>query len=1252
MNGSSKNNANESSGAAQDASSARLEQVLAGIEIDTSSPLPAIVQKAVQLARILQERGVELQTPQEKRQQRELERMMENPRDKSTMMQLTDQTFRSKTPQRAADQLIHILDVQGIPRFFTVFDRAMLKGFQSFGGYLPGVSVPMVKSKMREETANVVLPAEAELLAEHLNKRREGGVRMNVNYLGEALLGEKDARGRLESYLAALQLPEMECISVKVSTVYSQIMTIARDKAVSELCDRMELLYRASARARHTRHDGTVVPKFVYLDMEEYRELDITMETFIRTLDRQGLEGVNAGIALQAYLPDSFAAQKRITEWARNRVANGGSPVTIRIVKGANMEAERVEASVAGWPQAPFTSKRETDANYKRMVRYALEPDNIAAVRIGVASHNLFDVAHGLVLASENGVLGKVQFEMLEGMANHQRRALHELASNVLLYAPATRKEEFVNAIGYLVRRLDENTGPENFLRHAFRLEVDSEDWKMLEADFVASFERIETLPESPRRVQDRREPLADEAGPPVSLERFDNEPNSDFALPQNVAWAKEIIATWQPRHGDNAVAIPLVVAGEEILGGQEAGCKIRECKDPSRPGVTVGRYRQASTEHIDRALECARTDPTGWRALDDGERGRILAQVAQEMRRARADLMGAAMADGGKLLTESDPEVSEAIDFVEFYAATAREFRALETVDVEPQGVVVVVPPWNFPIAIPCGGVSAALAAGNTVILKPASHTVLVAYELCKCFWRGGVPKEALQLVPCSGATGGARLVASPDVDVVILTGGTNTALRMLDARPEMALLAETGGKNGTVVTAMSDREQAIKHVVHSAFGHSGQKCSATSLLVLEAEVYDEPHFKATLCDAVESLQVGSAWELSTRMGPVIYPPDGDLERSQKELEDGESWAVMPRKIDGNPNLWSPGVKWGVQPGSYTHMTEFFGPVLAVLRADNLEHAIEIVNQTGYGLTSGLETLDEREKEIWRDSIRAGNLYINRGTTGAIVMRQPFGGMGKSAFGPGIKAGGPNYVAQLMRFRDREPVSSEASEASATRAVANGDVDRLHKALVKLCKKSSEHVEGVPAADLRRVLRAIASYAKAFESEFGREHDHFELVGQDNVRRYLPVRALRVRVHPDDTPFEIFARVCAARIAGCGITVSAPHDFDSPALTLLDRLTDSWGAAVEFVEESDAELAEIVRAHQTDRVRYADVGRAPREVIGAIGDTGIFIARSPVLLEGRIELLWYVMEQSISHDYHRYGNLGLRSNEKRKPVL
>jgi RHH-type proline utilization regulon transcriptional repressor/proline dehydrogenase/delta 1-pyrroline-5-carboxylate dehydrogenase len=340
-----------------------------------------------------------------------------------------------------------------------------------------------------------------------------------------------------------------------------------------------------------------------------------------------------------------------------------------------------------------------------------------------------------------------------------------------------------------------------------------------------------------------------------------------------------------------------------------------------------------------------------------------------------------------------------------------------------------------------------------------------------------------------------------------------------------------------------------------------------------------------------------------------------------------------MPRKVDGNPHLWSPGIKWDVQPGSQTHLTEFFGPVLGVMRFEKLHEAITLVNQTGYGLTSGLESLDDREQAEWKAGVRAGNLYINRGTTGAIVLRQPFGGMGKSAFGPGLKAGGPNYVAQFMEFRETTPDSPSTPSPDSV----------MGRFLVAL-----QNWDTLNLTENTKLITAFTSYERWWNDEFSREHDHFLLPGQDNHRRYLPVTALRVRVHADDTPFDLFARVAAARIAGCRITLSIPPGLEWRALQRLREATEAWSGEIVFVEETDAQLAEAIRAHQCDRVRYAHPSRVPVEVRRAAHEANVFIADAPVLAEGRIELLWYVREQSVSFDYHRYGNLGARSGEAR----
>ena len=1194
---------------------------------------PQRIERAIAFARDLQERARELQTPAERRQQAELDRMIQRPADKVALLEITDQAFRASTPSRSADQLVHVLDVQGIPRFFSRLDRTLLRGFQSFGRMLPGVAVPLAREKMHHETANVILPAEPDLLAEHLRARYAEGFRMNVNFLGEALLGEAEAGRRLDAYARALEDPDLEVMSVKISTIFSQISSIAREATIETLTGRMERLYRTALRERFRRPNGEQVSKLVYLDMEEARDMSITVEVFLRTLDRPGLGGANAGLALQAYLPESFAVQRRITGWARRRVADGGSPITLRIVKGANMEMERVEAAIAGWPQAPFRTKIETDASYKRMLEYGLRPENAGAVRIGIASHNLFDVAWALVLAEERGVEKMAQFEMLEGMANHQRRALFEKTGDILLYAPACPREHFVNAIGYLIRRLDENTGKDNFLRHAFRLTTDSDDWRCLEGDFRSSFDRIGTLSESPRRTQDRhREPTA-----AMPAERpwwaLVNEPDTDWSLPHHAEWARNILTRWQTRAGDEALAAPLVIAGQEI----GAGRRQLSSNDPSRPGIVASRHLVATGEDVDRAVACARNDPDGWRQTPASERREMLSRVAGEIRRARSELMGIAAAEGGKVLVESDPEVSEAVDFCELYGRAAEWFAGIDHLHARGLGVVAVVPPWNFPIAIPCGGVAAALAAGNTVILKPAPETVATAWLLCQCFWNAGVSRRTLQFLPAEDSEGATRLVTHAGIDAVVFTGGTDTARHLLDLDPAMNLLAETGGKNAIIVTAMADRDLAVKHAVASAFGHAGQKCSAASLLVLEREVFEDAGFREALCDAAASLTVGPVWDPRTRVGPLIRPPAGPLEQALTTLEEGESWALQAEATADNPALWAPAIKWNVLPGGFTHRIELFGPVLGVMCARDLHDAIDLVNATGYGLTSGLESLDAREHEIWQTSLRAGNLYANRAITGAIVLRQPFGGIGKSSFGPGLKAGGPNTVVPLMRFDERS--WPEGAEQIAD--------DLVNDLLAALDGRS----DVVP--DEREALRAAArSGSLQWERELSETHDHARLLGQDNLRLYRPAGALRIRVDPEDSWLDIFVRTIAARTAGCRITVSTAPGAAIPAVTMLHEVTESWAAAIELLEESDEELAVAIRDGQADRVRFSGHASVPEAVRRAANDAGIALVTAPVLLEGRIELLWAVREQSLSRDTHRYGNLARRADEPREPTI
>jgi RHH-type proline utilization regulon transcriptional repressor/proline dehydrogenase/delta 1-pyrroline-5-carboxylate dehydrogenase len=419
---------------------------------------------------------------------------------------------------------------------------------------------------------------------------------------------------------------------------------------------------------------------------------------------------------------------------------------------------------------------------------------------------------------------------------------------------------------------------------------------------------------------------------------------------------------------------------------------------------------------------------------------------------------------------------------------------------------------------------------------------------------------------------------------------------------------------------------------VIYSAFGNCGQKCSATSLLILEREVYQDPDFKRQLVDAARSFATGSAWDFSNKMGPLIHPARDDLAKALTELEAGETWALKPENVAGNSHMWTPGIKWGVKPGSTTHMTEFFGPLLGVMPAKNLKQAVEMVNQTGYGLTSGLESLDRREQDYWSQRIKAGNLYINRGTTGAVTLRQPFGGMGKSALGAGIKAGSPKYVAQFMEYQEKG-------------LPAVGPVQLSHP-MLKLAQQWQRKLDwgefsGIEP-DMQKSIRAIKSCLYHQEQEFSREIDYFHLRGQDNILRYLPVGTVVVRLHPDDSLFETLARIAAVKIAGCKLWISISKGINSCVTRFLQgkegqRLV---GDDPVFNEPDDRLLKSIP---QVDRIRYAAPDRVPPAVFKAAAETGFYISRTPVMIDGRLELLQYYQQQSICNNYHRYGNLGER---------
>lgn len=1187
--------------------------------------------EATKLAKQWQDRANQLLTNDDRKFQTQISRLLQHPSDKVVLTKLMDRSFRSADHTRTSKEVYEVLKEQPIPEFFSPWEKLLIGAFLKVGRFLPDISVPKMIDHIREFSNRSIIGDDGSHLGQHLAKRREEGVRMNLNRLGEAVLGEEEARRRFDRNIADLKNPSIEYISVKVSTIYSQISALAFEHSVEVLQERLGQLYQAALDNEFQCADGTRSPKFVNLDMEEYHDLEITVEAFRRTLSQEKFKNLPAGIVLQAYLPDSYAIQMDLTHWAMERLENGGSAVKVRIVKGANLEMEQVESALHGWPVPTYDNKTEVDSNYKRLVIFGMEPQHAKAVHLGIASHNLFELAFAYLVADHNKVLEFVSFEMLEGMADHVRKAISDVTGGVLLYAPVVAKEDFINAIAYLIRRLDENTAPDNFLRYASHLMTDSPEWSFLKDQFFQSCQQIEQAQSVPNRQQDRNTEVFPEKMGTYHLGVFENEPDTDFSLPGNRNWAEDIRKQWKWDSKKKQISIPIVIAGKEIRRSRETV----DCLDPSQYNekIVVANHALANDADIAKAVATAKADPDGWRSKSHEERHEILSKVAQELRQSRGDLIGAAAADTGKLFTESDVEVSEAIDFTEYYPHSVKQFLALDNLEAEGKGVGLVVSPWNFPIAIPCGGIVASLAAGNTVIFKPSPDSVLVAWELCQRFWKAGISKNVLQFMPYSLNDVTTNVVTLPEIDFVILTGGTKTGMTMLRDKPDLFLSAETGGKNATIVTAMADRDQALKNVVYSAFGNTGQKCSATSLLILEKEIFDEPNFKKQLVDATQSYKVGSAWDFENKIGTLIRPPSGALERALSSLEPGETWLLEPTMVDENPYIWTPGIKWGVTPGTFSHQTEFFGPVLSVLRADNLSHAIRIANQVEYGLTSAIESLDEQEQALWKSKIEAGNLYVNRGTTGAIALRQPFGGIKKSALGPGIKAGSPNYVSQFMNWKEVD--------------FPKADLIPQNHPLLQMTNEWRQKLDGrlldPENSGIYQTTRAIRSCLHHLDQEFSKEIDYFHLRGQDNLLRYRPLGKVLIRLHEQDNLFETLTRISAASIAGNQVMVSAPEGLDNAVVGFLQSTEGRKllsGSPLRF--ESDE--AVIANLNRVDRIRYASPERVPQALLSAAAKDGFYVASSPVLMEGRLELLHYMQNQSISDTYHRYGNLGERA--------
>jgi RHH-type proline utilization regulon transcriptional repressor/proline dehydrogenase/delta 1-pyrroline-5-carboxylate dehydrogenase len=1056
-----------------------------------------------------------------------------------------------------------------VPSFLPWFMKAAVR----LGGFVAPIApwpvIPIARWVLRQMVGHLIVDATDAKLGAAIGKLKSPGTRLNVNLLGEAVLGEHEADRRLEGTRALLARDDVDYVSIKVSSTIAPHTPWSFDANVAHVVERLVPLYTLAATA--------ATPKFINLDMEEYKDLDITIAVFTAILDRPEFLGLEAGIVLQAYLPDAVSAMATLQKWSAARRKRGGAGIKVRVVKGANLPMEQVDAAIHDWPLATWHTKQQSDTNYKRVIDYALRPDRVANVRIGVAGHNLFDIAYAWLLASKRGVTNGIEFEMLLGMAQGQAEALKRDVGGLLLYTPVVHPAEFDVAIAYLIRRLEEGASQENFMSAVFELAENEALFEREQRRFLASLADLDETVPAPHRVQNRLKKQ-----PAMPTDRFHNAADTDTAIPANREWARAIVAR---------------------IEGSRLGEK------------TIAANTVKTAAALSKVIARATKEGQRWGAMPAAKRAAILHKAGEVLEARRAELMEIMAHETGKTLDQSDPEVTEAIDFAHYYAESAKALDAVEGAAFTPAALTVVTPPWNFPVAIPAGSTLAALAAGSAVIIKPATQSRRSGAVMVEALWAAGVPKDALQLVTFSDRSLGNTLIADPRVDRVILTGGYETAEKFRELRHDLPLLAETSGKNAIIVTPSADLDLAAKDVIYSAFGHAGQKCSAASLVVLVGSVANSQRFRNQLIDGVRSLTVGYPSDPTTQMGPIIGPAEGKLLDALTTIPAGQSWLVEPRKLDSTGRLWSPGVRDGVQPGSEFHLTEYFGPVLGIMTATTLDEAINLVNAIDYGLTSGLHSLNSAEIEQWINRIEAGNLYVNRGTTGAIVQRQPFGGWKKSAVGAGTKAGGPNYLFGLGTWVPKPTTAT--------------GLDPVEPRVVRLLADAP-----VTAAERTWLQRAAALDERAWVSEFGTEKDVSKIGVERNVFRYRPL-PVRVRLSERGELVEFFRVVLAGFRAGGEFTVSLPAGVPSRVVTWCN----SMGLTPDV--QSDDEWRETLRA-EGDALSGARVrligGDFAEVTTSTYGRPDVAVYAGAVVQAGRVELLPFLREQAVSVTAHRFG--------------
>jgi RHH-type proline utilization regulon transcriptional repressor/proline dehydrogenase/delta 1-pyrroline-5-carboxylate dehydrogenase len=873
----------------------------------------------------------------------------------------------------------------------------------------------VISANIQEMARQFIVGENTGEAVKNMEKLRKDGFAATLDVLGEATLSEEEAEFYVGTYLELLDALKDEqkgwkglagqggdpgldwghAPKVNISVKPTALFCLASPQ---DFEGSVEAILR---RIRRICAKVVEMGGFLCIDMESHRFKDITLEVF-RRLKMEYKDYPHIGVALQAYLKETDKDLADLLAWAKARHIL----ISIRLVKGAYWDYETVKAKQMGWQIPVWTIKAETDAAYERQARMIL--GNHQVCHFGCASHNIRTISAVMETADELRVPEpRYEFQVLYGMAEPVRKGILKIAGRIRLYCPYG---DMVPGMGYLVRRLLENTANESFLRQSF-----------------AEDARIERLLEDPEKTAEReRSERAAKPKKPVAcpggLPRFANEPMVDFTRADHRAAFPAAIAQLRTSLGKT---YPLFIGGQEVTTTD-----LILTVNPAAPSEVLGRICQAGIPEVTKAIAAAKAAFPAWRDTEPHERAQYLLKAAGIARRRAFELSAWQVLEIGKQWDQAHADVGEAIDFLEYYAREMIRLGAPQRLGnapgelnhyfYEPKGPAAVIAPWNFPLAISTGMASAAIVTGNPVIYKPSNITGIIGHHLVEIFREAGLPAGVFNYVPGRGSVMGDFLVDHPDISLIAFTGSMEVGLRIIERAAKVhpgqrnvkKIISEMGGKNAIIIDDDADLDEAVPHVLCSAFGFQGQKCSACSRVIVLDAVYDK--FTDRLVKAAKAYRIGPSEDPANTMGAVADAAARKNILEYAALGKQEGKLLYESPIPQGEGYWvALTIFGGITPQHRLAQEEVFGPVLAIMRAKDFDQAIEWANSTRFALTGGIFSRSPEHLARARRDFRVGNLYLNRNNTGAQVERQPFGGSRMS--GVGAKAGGPDYLLHFM---------------------------------------------------------------------------------------------------------------------------------------------------------------------------------------------------------------------------------------------